>query len=421
MARTSIKFAIPAPAVVKTRAPTDSEPRAKNLPVQSLSYPAQQADLANLAMRGRLRTLQPARGLDFSSNDYLGLARSPYLQRAAVAALERGVPVGSGGSRLLRGNHTEHEALETEAAQFFGAEAALFMGGGFQANQAIFATLPAKTDLVLYDALIHASVHEGLLLRQRHGQAVGQAQPFAHNDVAAASDAIRAWRAGGGQEGAKGRIWLAIESIYSMEGDMAPLADFAALARQHDAVLVVDEAHATGVHGKNGAGFARHLPGVCLLTLHTCGKGLGAAGALVCGDRPLIDLLVARARPFIFATAPSPLSAAIVRAALRLLRDTPEIQTAAQDRIAHAHAEADRLCGLRGFQSQIMPIVVGDDAVAMQLASDLQARGFDVRGIRPPTVPTRTSRLRVSITGNVSNSDITALFEALAACRERRA
>jgi len=367
-------------------------------------YPAQEADLAALAARNRLRRLQPARGLDFSSNDYLGLATSGRLRRAARDALERGVPVGSGGSRLLRGNHAEHEALEQEAAQFFGAEAALFMGGGFQANQAIFATLPRADDLVLYDALIHASVHEGVRLRR------GQAAAFAHNDPDDAENRIRTWR----RDGGRGQIWLAIESVYSMEGDVTPLESFVGLARRHDAILVVDEAHATGVHGVAGAGFARHCADVRLLTLHTCGKGLGAAGALVCGDRPLVDLLVTRARPFIFATAPSPLAAAIVRAALRLLGDEPELQASARRRIAHAHAEAGRLCGLDGFATQIMPLIVGEDAATMQLAACLQSSGFDVRGIRPPTVPAGTSRLRVSITGNVSEADITRLFETLA-------
>lgn len=371
------------------------------------AFPRHAAALRALAARGRGRVLAPARGLDFASNDYLGLAASALLRDAAAAALARGVAIGAGGSRLLRGNDPEHEALEAEAAAFFGAEAALFMGGGFQANQAIFATLPMQGDLVLHDALVHASAHEGMRL--------GRAEPraFAHNDVTDAADRIAGWRRAGGT----GRVWIAVESVYSMEGDLAPLADLAALARAHDAVLVVDEAHATGVFGPHGAGLAHGLTDVALVTLHTGGKGLGAAGALICAERVLIETLVNRARPFIFATAPAPLTAAILRAALRGLVEHPELQAAAQARIAHARAEAARLCGLPPAASQILPVIEGEDGRALARAAALQARGFDVRAIRPPTVPRGTARLRLSLTGAVGPAEITALFETLAQLR----
>jgi 8-amino-7-oxononanoate synthase len=261
-----------------------------------------------------LRARAPAAGLDFASNDYLGLAGSELLKQAALDALNRGVPVGAAGSRLLRGNHPEHEALEQEAAAFFGAEAALFIGGGFQANHALFSALPMQGDLILYDALIHASAHDGMRLGRTETRA------FAHNDVVAAEAEILSWRA----EGGTGRLWLAVESLYSMEGDLAPLDQLRALARRHDAVLVVDEAHATVLFGPTGAGRALVQPhDPTLLTLHTCGKGLGAVGALICGDAALIETLVNKARPFIFATAPSPLNAAVVRASLRALHDAP--------------------------------------------------------------------------------------------------
>lgn len=360
-----------------------------------------------LAARHRLRRLIPREGLDFASNDYLGLAEGPALRAAARAALDRGVPLGSGGSRLLRGNHPEHEALEAEAAAFFDTEAAVFMGGGFQANQAIFSTLPAANDLILMDELVHASAHEGLRL----GRA--KALPFAHNDAGDARRVLAGWRADGGA----GQVWIAVESVYSMEGDVAPLAEFATLARDANAVLVVDEAHATGVFGAHGAGLAHGLD-ADVLTLHTCGKGLGASGGLICGDRVMIDTLVNRARPFIFATAPAPLAAAVVRAALAELSANTALVDTARARIDHAHGEALRLCGLDNFQSQIMPVIIGEDGATMARAEALQAAGFDVRGIRPPTVPRGTGRLRISITGNVTQADITALFETLARQQE---
>ena len=355
-----------------------------------------------LAARHRLRRLIPAQGLDFASNDYLGLSGSELLTQAAHDALDRGVPLGAGGSRLLRGNHAEHEALEAEAAAFFGTAAALFMGGGFQANQALFSTLPAKGDLILHDELVHASAHEGMRLGRAETRA------FAHNDADAARDVLAAWRA----EGGTGQVWIAVESVYSMEGSVAPLEDLASLARDDGAVLVADEAHATGVFGNHGAGLAHGLDAE-VLTLHTCGKGLGLSGGLLCGPRVMVDTLINRARPFIFATAPAPLTAVLVRAALRALQSDPSLQAAAQTRVAHAHVEAKAHLGLEGLSSQIIPVILGDDERTMETAKALQSRGFDVRGIRPPTVPRGTSRLRISITGNVTEADISALFAAI--------
>ena len=376
---------------------------------ESRRFPRHGAALDVLAQRGRLRRLMPATGADFSSNDYLGLASSALLLDAAQGALARGVPVGAGGSRLLRGNHPEHQALEAEAAAFFDAEAALYMGGGFQANQAIFSTLPMQGDLIVHDALIHASAHEGMRL----GRA--EARPFAHNQADDAARVMDEWRAAGG----RGRVWLAVESVYSMDGDLAPLDALARLAAREDAVLVVDEAHATGVFGVQGRGLAHALPACPLISLHTGGKGLGASGALICADRPLIETLVNKARPFIYATAPSPLSAAVLRAALRALVETPELVADAQARLVHARAAAQR-CGLT-VDSQIIPVVLGEDSRALEMAAALQAQGFDIRAIRPPTVPKGTARLRVSITGNVGAEDISALFAAIAALKETSA
>ncbi len=245
----------------------------------------------------------------------MGLADSAELKAAIQEALDRGVPAGAGGSRLLRGNHPEHEALEAEAAEFFGAESALYFSSGFAANYALFAGLPQRGDLVVHDALIHASAHDGM----RAGRAdVAEA---AHNDAAAFEDKIRAWRAAGGM----GRPWIAVESLYSMDGDRAPLADLAEIARRHEGMLAMDEAHATGVYGPDGRGLGAWLEGrPDVISLHTCGKGLGAAGALLCGPRVFSDFLVNYSRPFIYSTAPSPLTAAAVRAALRLCKHEPE-------------------------------------------------------------------------------------------------
>lgn len=360
--------------------------------------------LEALKRRGRLRSLAPRAGLDFSSNDYLGLASGPRLRAAASEALAREVAIGSGGSRLLRGNDPEHEALEAEAAAFFGAGRALFLGGGFSANTAIFNTLPQRGDLVVHDELIHASVHDGV--------AGGRAgvRSARHNDPQAFDDAIRSWRASGG----KGTPWLAVESLYSMDGDRAPIADLVTVAGRHDAMLVIDEAHATGVLGPSGRGLAADLEGRAnVVTLHTCGKALGVMGALVLAPAVLIDYLVNRARPFIYATAPSPLVAALVRASLRLVGDEPELRRRHADLVAHAGRELARHCGLTPSGTHIQPVIVGSDRRAVALARAMQDSGFDIRAVRPPTVPEGTSRLRISLTLNVDDAAVSAMAETL--------
>ncbi|MDE4176154.1 8-amino-7-oxononanoate synthase [Phaeobacter sp. PT47_59] len=375
-------------------------------------FPRQQALLDGLAQQDRYRRLIPRAGHDFSSNDYLGLAASPEMRAAAMAALQRGVPVGAGGSRLLRGNDSEHHLLEDEAAAFFGSEAALFMGGGFNANVAIFSTLPQRGDLVLYDDLIHASTRDGMRL----GRA--EVQSFAHNDAADAAQRVTDWRSQGGT----GQVWIAVEAVYSMDGDLAPLAELMALADSAGGVLVVDEAHATGLFGPQGRGLAHgfaHRANV--ITLHTCGKALGASGALICAPHVLIEMLINKGRNFIFATAPSPLNAALVRAALGLLESGSDRLERAWDGIHHAHAEAARLCGIEGLQCQILPVILGEDGQTMQVAAALQARGYDIRGIRPPTVPAGTSRLRISVTLNTPKEVVTEMFQDLAQVLEVQA
>lgn len=360
--------------------------------------------LAGLERHNRLRRLVSAHGIDFTSNDYLGFARSPRLKMAVVAAIERGVPVGAGGSRLLRGNHAEHEALEAEAAAFFKAEKVLYFSTGYAANSALFSTVPQRGDLIVYDRLIHASTREGIAASK------AKAISVAHNDVEGFTAVLTQWR----QAGGVGRPWIVVESLYSMDGDRAPLAEFAKIADRHEGFLVIDEAHATGVYGKGGRGLAAGLAGrENVLVLHTCGKALGVSGALLTAPAIIIDYLVNRARSFIYSTAPSPLAAAALREALHMVADEPERREQLELR---SRLTAELLCsslGVKPSGSQILPVIVGDNGRALRIAEHMQRQGFDIRAIRPPTVPEGTARLRISVTLNVDEDQITAMSSAL--------
>jgi 8-amino-7-oxononanoate synthase len=360
-------------------------------------------DLAALKGKGRLRELSHRAGLDFASNDYLGLASSRRLARALASALEHGTAVGAGGSRLLRGNDPEHEALESEAAQFFHAPASLLFGSGYQANVAVLATLPQRGDLIVFDALSHASTIDGA--RASRAEII----EAAHNDCEAVDARIRLWRENGG----RGHPWIAVESLYSMDGDRAPLADLATIAERHDGYLLIDEAHATGVFGPNGRGLAHSLEGrENVVVLHTFGKALGGSGALITCAPVLREFLINRCRQLIFATAPSPLMAVAAHESLVALCEEPERQARLHALIRHYQQQAARY-GVPATDSQIQPVVLGDDALTIEVASSLQQAGFDVRGIRPPTVPEGTSRLRVSLTLNVTAEAVSALLERI--------
>ena len=242
-------------------------------------------------------------------------------------------------------------------------------------------------------------MHEGLWLTRAETVAAG------HNDPARIDDAIADWRKRGG----RGRPWIAVESLYSMDGDRAPLGDLITLAERYDGVLVIDEAHATGVFGPGGCGLAAGLEGRDdVVTLRTCGKALGCEGALICGPAIVRDFLINRGRGFIFSTAPSPLMASAVREALRIMRDEPERRETLAALIDVA-ARAFAPLGIAATGSQIVPVMIGEDHRTMAIAAALQEAGFDVRGVRPPTVPPNTARLRISLTLNVTAGDIRAL------------
>jgi 8-amino-7-oxononanoate synthase len=353
--------------------------------------------LADLDAKGRRRRLRLPHGMDLSSNDYLGLSGHPELRRAAIAALENGIEIGATGSRLLRGHRDAHAELEAFAAHHFDVPATLFFANGFQANYALITTLIGRHDVAIFDALCHASMRDGL--HAAHADTV----KVRHNDLDGFEAALKKPR----RDGA--RAWVLIESVYSMDGDIAPVADILDLCERHDAMLIVDEAHGTGVFGPTGRGVTEGLAHDRLISLHTCGKALGVAGALVCARDDIIDYLVNFARPFIFSTAPMPLQAVLVQKALELAAAEPW----RRDRLKALQAFLGARLQHLTVHSPIVPIVIGEDTHAVALAEKLQDQGFDIRAIRPPTVPAGTARLRLSLNANLDEDDLAAFATAL--------
>lgn len=350
--------------------------------------------LEQLKAHARHRSLLLPRGIDVSSNDYLGLREHPSLRSAALEAIETGIGLGSGGSRLLRGNHLEHEALEAFAAEHYGSEKALYMANGFQANYALFTTLLDRHSTIIYDELLHASALDGI--HASHAKRM----KVRHNDLQQFEEALKR---------ASGRKWVAVESVYSMDGDLAPLIELQQLCAQHDAMLIVDEAHGTGVCGNHGKGLSASLPQHNVIAMHTCGKALGGAGGLICASTEIIDYMINAARPFIYSTSPPPLQAYLTHKAIALTAS----EIGEQQRI-----KLRNICGIvqqniGGTGTHISPIIIGNDDQAVSIAQQCQDEGFDIRAIRPPTVPEATARLRLSLNANLKAEELEQLFQLL--------
>jgi 8-amino-7-oxononanoate synthase len=362
------------------------------------------AEIERLRATHSYRTLRPASGRDFTSNDYLGFAAHNALREAAKKALDDYGIVGAGGSRLLRGHHRLHAALEANAAAFFSAEKTLYFGSGYLANLALFSTLCGRHDAVVFDEYVHASIKEGI-----HAAPVGRYRAR-HNDLSSFENNLKRAREDGRQA-----IWIAVESLYGMDGDFAPLDELTKLAHRYDAMLIVDEAHATGIFGTTGRGLSEDLDETNIIVVHTCGKALGVSGALVCGPASIMDYLINKSRPFIYSTAPPPMLAAALIRALELVDEEPERREKLRACVSFANEKLKAEAGgtLRFSGSQIIPVILRTEKRALAAAAELQEAGFDIRAIRPPTVPQGSSRLRISINATHAEDDITELSKAL--------
>lgn len=350
------------------------------------------------------RRPSPPRGIDLSSNDYLQFASHPALKSRMIQAIEE-EGCGSTGSRLLRGDRLCFAEIERKFADFKGTEAALYFGSGYAANLGVMSAFLEESDVIFFDRLNHASLVDGMRL--------GKARKiiFPHNDPVALEHYLES-------VSTNGQRFLVIESLFSMDGDFAPLMDYACLCKRYGVALIVDEAHAVGLYGDTGAGLieASGMTHDVFLSVNPAGKALGLAGAFVAGPRWAIDFLMQTGRTFLYSTAPPPAMAAALHAALDLVREG-----AALRRRLHALTGFVRgILANEGLEvaregSQIVPILIGDNNRALEVAQALLQDGFDVRAIRPPTVPNGTARLRVSVNVGVDEATLTRFAQRLSA------
>ena len=371
--------------------------------------------------KGLLRQLSKRSGgqVDFCSNDYLGFAMSTELAREVeqelLALKDQGeAPLGSTGSRLLSGNSAYCEALEEELANFHGAEAALIFNSGFDLNLGFFASVPQPGDFVVYDELIHQSVREGLKLSR------GKSIQFRHNDVTALREAVAGVLAGTRPDGTRPNIIIAVESVYSMDGHCAPLEDFCDVAESVGASIVVDEAHGTGVYGKEGRGLVSELglASRIFCRVHTFGKALGVHGAAVVGPRVLREYLLNYAWPLVYSTSLPLHSLAAIRCAYAFMRREASKRQEHVRRLIQIFQK--RLADLppeRVLQSDspIQGLIVPGNAACVAVARRLGDR-FDVLPIRSPTVPAGTERLRIILHAHNTEDQVHALMNALEEC-----
>ncbi len=346
--------------------------------------------LAALANDGLTRSLAPPRGIDLSSNDYLGLANHPRLKRRFAAAVEQ-LGVGSTASRLLRGHREAFRRVEKRFARWKRAESALYFSTGWAANLGMLTTFLEEGDLVFSDALNHASIIDGIRLSK------ARRVVFPHADSAALKRLLD-------REPCAGRRFVVTESLFGMDGDRAPLADYARLRCEYDFSLIVDEAHAVGVFGERGSGLIEDpdCSEDVFLSVNTAGKALGVCGAFVCGPEWATDYLIQAARPFVFSTAPPPAMAEAIDEAMDLVAQEPGLRR----RVRSLAWNLRERLGIPPDDSPILPIVLGGNETAVEAAARLQSAGYDVRAIRPPTVPAGTARLRISLNAGLSAGEI---------------
>ncbi|HXI71221.1 MAG TPA: 8-amino-7-oxononanoate synthase [Verrucomicrobiae bacterium] len=372
-------------------------------------------DLREQGLHRELRRVDSAQGprieiggktlLNFSSNDYLGLASHPVLKEAAIKAVEK-FGAGAGASRLICGSLAPFHELEEALAAFKGTGAALTFSTGYAAALGTITAICGKDDIIIVDKLVHACIVDAAKLSG------AKLRVFDHNDLNDLEKILK-WAGKNIQHPTsniqqRARVLIVTESIFSMDGDAAPLREIVALKETYGAWLMVDEAHATGLYGKTGRGMADEfgVSGRIEIQMGTLGKALGASGGYICGSRPLIDLLVHRARSFIFSTAPVPAAAAAATAGIKMVQSTKGEQRRSLLRQLVNQFEVTST-------SAIIPLIIGDEIKAVELATKLREQNIFIPAIRYPTVARGSARLRVTLTASHTPEDVTELQAAL--------
>jgi 8-amino-7-oxononanoate synthase len=367
-----------------------------------------QAGLGELESLSQRRSLAEITGVNLCSNDYLGLASNPALKQSVIEAVTNTTRVGGTASRLLSGHGAVWNELEEEFAAFAGSEAALYFGSGYAANIGLLTSLAGKNDVVFSDALNHASIIDGIRLSG------ARKIIYSHRDLNPLEASLKE------NQSKSARKLIVTETVFSMDGDIVPIGEIVALAEKYRANVIVDEAHATAVHGPAGRGIAAQFlaEGRIFCAMHTCGKALASAGAFICGSALLREHLINHARTFIFSTAMPPYMAGQIRAALRL---AIRMDAERAELISRSHNFAQSLqrdgWETLGTTTQIVPAVIGPNDAAVAAAEFLQHAGFAVKAIRPPTVPPGTARLRFSVTHKIRAAELEKLATALSTWR----
>lgn len=366
------------------------------------------AALKERATQGSLRELTLVKNkIDFVSNDYLGLARSEDLRHKIH---EQYISLknhsnGSTGSRLLAGNSELAEEVEVKLATIFHSEKTLFFSSGYAANLAALSCIPQKGDTILYDELVHACMHDGARLSK------ADRYSFKHNDLSDLESKLKQ---------AKGKTFIAIESVYSMDGDECPLKEIVGLANRYQAHIILDEAHSTGVYGKNGSGYAAMLglESEIAIRIYTFGKAMGVHGACIAGSKTLISYLVNFARPFIFSTAMSPHSLVSIQCAFEFLQKEELRQQQLRSNIVFFLQEYKDINHPKiPSNSPIQSVLKRGNDEVKRLASYLQQHSMDCRAIRSPSVKPGSERIRICLHAYNSQSEIQKLIEALQSFR----
>jgi 8-amino-7-oxononanoate synthase len=341
------------------------------------------------------------RFLSFCSNDYLGLANHPTL----IAAMQQAAGdsgVGSGASNLITGHHRHHDNLEKKLAKFVKLPAALLFSTGYMANIGVLGALMGRNDAIFADKLNHACLNDGAYF------SLAEFNRFPHNDVAALEVLLKS-------SNAKHKM-IAVDAVFSMDGDIAPLSEYLALCEKYDAYLYVDDAHGFGVLGEHGEGSLNHckLESPRIIMMATLGKAAGVAGAFVAGEQVVIDYLIQTAKSYVYSTPAPPALSATLSASVSLIEQGDDLRTHLHMLIAYLKDNLRcKKWQLMPSETSVQPLVVGGNLEALALSEYLQTLGILVPAIRPPTVPVNTARLRISLSAAHSLEDVKALIEAI--------